>query len=127
MILRESPTGQIVEGTEAGGLLVWDASLQEWVPGSASGAPILTGPGLLSWPIIPPGGAPITYSVPFVHALPTRGALILPLGGTLPFPITIFGLPGCAVAGTITGLLGDASGAGTPAGSAPVVCIAVIP
>ena len=38
MILRESPTGAIVEGTASGQVLTWNATTQSWEPGPGGGA-----------------------------------------------------------------------------------------
>jgi hypothetical protein len=39
MILREGPSGPIIEGQEDGDSLIWDAQLQQWFPGEGSALP----------------------------------------------------------------------------------------
>lgn len=43
MILREGPSGTIIEGAEDGDILIWDESLQQWFPGPGGGTDLPEG------------------------------------------------------------------------------------
>jgi len=122
MLLRSSPTGAITEGPADGALLEWSAALGEWTPRAATTRTTL---GTFAHGIIPPGAGAIAWSVVCALAVPTAGALVLPIGGPFPAPLVVFPGAGCTVAGAIDGYLLDTSGAGLPAASYPVVCLVV--
>lgn len=79
MLLRASPTGEIVQGSAPGDLLIWNAALGEWFPGPAAGGLKFVQLRTTNAVFVPESGRFIPYDPPQVD---TGGCGVWNVDGT---------------------------------------------